>query len=298
VVPNNEVARHAVLNYSEPAAPHSRVVLLRLSYETPPDRVLEILRAAAAQVEGLPAHPPAAVRILAYEESAVCYEVRYHFARYEDYRRAEGEILRLAWYHLRRASVEIPVAVRNVHLHQRAATADEADPLSRLVAALRHVDLVQPRTDDQLHRAAARFRTLRYAEGERVIEEGAPGDSFFLVDRGTVKVLKVTGGRSREMARLGPGDFFGEMALLTGEQRSATVVALDDVELFVIDKGGFHDILLDNPEVAVEISSLLAARRHALTLAAGEVTAPLPADAAEGDLKDRLLARIRAYFGL
>src|SRR5207244_498025 len=159
-VPNNEVARHGILNYSLPRAPHSRLVSVGVSYHTPP---------------------------------------------------------------------------------------------TRLQGALRGIDLFRPLSDDELRAAAGRFRPLHYAGGERIIEEGAPGDSFFLIDSGEVQVSKKLGGFSRELARLMEGQFFGEMALLTGEPRAATVVAAGDVDVFVLDKNGFQDIIAANPEIAVDM---------------------------------------------
>jgi len=296
-VPNNEVARHAVLNYSHPRAPHSRVIVIGVNYHTPPNRVIGILRKVIEQV-GLLEDPPSGVRIVGYLESAIHYEIRYYFAAYDDYRRLEGEIYRLIWYHFRRHGIEIPFPVRDVFLHRAApAVQSRETPADRLERALRTVDLFRPLSDDELRKVMARSRPLHYAAGERVIEEGSPGDSFFIIDQGQVLVSKRMGGADREIARLMEGQFFGEMALLTGERRSATIAAATDVDLFMIDKPAFQDILAANPTIAVDISTLLSERREALTHAQDDLTAPLQT-AGAGELKNDILGRIRAYFGL
>ena len=296
-VPNNEVARHAVLNYSHPRAPHSRVIVIGVNYHTPPNRVIGILRKVIEQV-GLLEDPPSGVRIVGYLESAIHYEIRYYFAAYDDYRRLEGEIYRLIWYHFRRHGIEIPFPVRDVFLHRAApAVQSRETPADRLERALRTVDLFRPLSDDELRKVMARSRPLHYAAGERVIEEGSPGDSFFIIDQGQVLVSKRMGGADREIARLMEGQFFGEMALLTGERRSATIEAATDVDLFMIDKPAFQDILAANPTIAVDISTLLSERREALTHAQDDLTAPLLTPGA-GELKNDILGRIRAYFGL
>jgi CRP-like cAMP-binding protein len=87
------------------------------------------------------------------------------------------------------------------------------------------------------------------------------------------------------------------MALLTGERRSATIAAATDVDLFMIDKAAFQEILAANPSIAVDISTLLSERREALTQAQDDLTAPVMAQGA-GELKNDILGRIRAYFGL
>jgi small-conductance mechanosensitive channel/CRP-like cAMP-binding protein len=296
-VPNNEVARHAVLNYSHPRAPHSRTIAIGVNYHTPPNRVIGVLRKVLEQV-GLPADPPSSVRIVGYHESAIHYEIRYYFAGYEEYRRFESELYRLIWYHFRRHGIEIPFPVRDVFLHRAAPAVESREtPAERLERALRTVDLFRPLSDEELRSVMARSRPLHYAAGERVIEEGSPGDSFFIIDQGQVMVSKRMGGADREIARLMEGQFFGEMALLTGERRSATIEAATDVDLFMIDKPAFQDILAANPTIAVDISTLLSERRDALTHAQDDLTAPLPTPG-EGELKNDILGRIRAYFGL
>jgi CRP-like cAMP-binding protein len=174
------------------------------------------------------------------------------------------------------------------------------DPAERLLRAVRGTDLFAPLREDELRTVAGRLKPLHYSAGERIIEEGAAGDSFFLVDRGEVRVLRRMGGSPREIARLGEGECFGEMAMLTGQERTATVVAASDVDVFMIDKAGFQDILAGNPDVAVDISELLAQRRAALHDAEADLTTKIRpgADPEDSDLSRKILGRIRSYFGL
>jgi small-conductance mechanosensitive channel/CRP-like cAMP-binding protein len=297
-VPNNEVARHAVLNYSHPTGAHSRVVTIGVNYHTPPNRVIAVLRDVLDQV-GVPSEPASGVRIIGYHDSAIHYEIRYYFAAYDRYRATEGELYRLIWYHFRRHGIEIPFPVRNVLLHRAPPVVEGREtPADRLGRALRTVDLFRPLSDEELRKVMARSRPLHYAAGERIIEEGSPGDSFFIIDQGQVVVSKRLGGTMREIARLMEGQFFGEMALLTGERRSATIEAVTDVDLFMIDKPAFQDILAVNPAIAIDISTLLSERREALTQAEDDLTAPVSSVAAAGERRNDILGRIRAYFGI
>ncbi|MBI3932877.1 MAG: mechanosensitive ion channel [Acidobacteria bacterium] len=298
-IPNNDVSRHAILNYSLPGSPHSRVLVMGVNYNTPPNTVISVLRSLLDEVKAVVQDPPPVVRVIGYADFVIQYEVRYFIRSYEDYRTAEGEVFRLIWYHFRRHGIEIPFPIRNVYLHPVEKAADAAPAgLSRLERALRAIDLFRPLSDDELRTAAASFRLLHYAAGEKIIEEGAPGDSFFVIDRGDVEVSKVIGGTRRPLARLMEGQFFGEMALLTGEQRSATVVAVTDVDVHTIDKAGFERILVANPAVTVDISTILAERREALSQATHDITARFEPAASSGELKQRILDRIRSYFGL
>ncbi len=298
-IPNNEVARHSLVNFSAPAEPHSRLVTIGVNYQTPPSKVLSVLGHLLDQIPEVARDPSPVLRISGYHDFSIAYEIRYFLHDYEDYRAIEGEIHRLIWYHFRRHGIEIPFPIRNVYLHNAdgAESPIEASG-SRLLRALRGIDLFRPLSDDELRFAGSHFRALHYAAGEKLIREGEPGDSFCVVDHGEVEVSKELSGRRRTLARLMEGQFFGEMALLTGELRSASVTAVTDVDVFTIDKAGFHDVLVKNPAIAVDISTILAERQEALSQASGDVTAKLSSAPAGGELRQHILDRIRSYFGI
>jgi small-conductance mechanosensitive channel/CRP-like cAMP-binding protein len=297
-IPNNEVANQPIVNLSVPKGPHSRVMTIGASYHTPPNKVLSVLEALLHQVESVMKEPSPSLRVVAYGESAVTYEIRYFVARYEDYRTAEGEVNRLIWYYFRRHGIDIPYPIRTVHLHNADVHEGRDGVPGRLDRAIRNIDLFRPLSDDELKAAVSAFRHLHYSAGERIIVEGAPGDSFFVIDRGEVEVSKTLAGKSRVLARLMEGQFFGEMALLTGERRSATVVAATDVDVFTLEKAGFEQVLVQNPAIAVEISTILSERRDALSQAKDDITARFQTEDVMGDRSQKILGRIRSWFGL
>jgi len=299
-IPNNDAARHSILNFSQPREPHSRLVAIGVNYQTPPNKVITVLSHLLEQIPQLPPEPAPVIRVLGYHDFAIQYEIRYFLSDYADYRAIEGEIFRLIWYHFRRHGITIPFPIRDVYLHQpESDQAPREEAETRLMRALHGIDLFRPLSEDELRQAATNFRQLHYAAGERLIEEGSTGEGFFVIDRGEVEVTKEIGGKRRTLARLMEGQFFGEMALLTGEPRSATVVALTDVDVFTIDKAGFNNVLVKNPAIAVDISTILSERQEALVQAKGDVTAKFDDSLhRSGELKQRILDRIRSYFGL
>jgi small-conductance mechanosensitive channel/CRP-like cAMP-binding protein len=295
-IPNSEVARHAILNFSLPESPHARVVLVEAGVQVPPNRVVSVLLVLLGQVEGVLTSPEPKIRVAGYADGSARYEIRYFLKSYEAHLGVEGEILRLVWYHFHRHGIPISPPSRELFVHTLAASPEGEGKGSRLEATLRGIELFRPLDDGALRMAASRFRRLHYGAGERIIEEGSPGDSFFIVDRGEVEVFRGAGPQKRPVARLAEGQFFGEMALLTGQKRSAQVVAVTDVDLFTIDKDGFHDVLAAHPSVAEDISALLSERREGL---ARTEDMELPEDAGTPvEAQSRLLGRIRAYFGL
>jgi putative ABC transport system ATP-binding protein len=94
-------------------------------------------------------------------------------------------------------------------------------------------------TPRQLTDVAEKMSKRHYAAGETIVRKGDPGEEFFLVFDGEVEVIRA----DREVARLGPGDFFGEVALISGEPRNATVVAPKAADTYVLGKSDFEAAL-------------------------------------------------------
>jgi len=109
----------------------------------------------------------------------------------------------------------------------------------RICEFLRPIDLFKSLTPRQLTDVAEKMTKRHYAAGETIVREGEPGAEFFLVSDGEVEVDRA----DREVARLRPGDFFGEVALISGEPRNATVVAVDGVDTYVLGKDDFQTAL-------------------------------------------------------
>lgn len=109
----------------------------------------------------------------------------------------------------------------------------------RICEFLRPIELFKSLTPRQLTDVAEHMKKRHYPSGETIIREGDPGEEFFLVSDGEVEVIRA----DHEVARLGPGDFFGEVALISGEPRNATVVAEGEVDAYVLGKTDFETAL-------------------------------------------------------
>ena len=123
------------------------------------------------------------------------------------------------------------------------------------------MDLFRVLGPAERERVAHEMVARRFGHGERIIEQGAPGQTFYVVAAGSVSILT---GRGVEVTRLGRGQYFGEMSLLTGEPRSATVVAAEDAVLFELDRPTFAQLFDEQPALAGLLSEALAHRRGQL----------------------------------
>lgn len=155
--------------------------------------------------------------------------------------------------------------VSPLHGPEEADTTDVAGRSSDTrIEHLRRVPLFSDCTDAELRRIADISRVVENPEGTVLTEIGTPGDSFFLIIDGRVSVQTHVGAGDP----LSPGDFFGEMSLLDGEPRSATVTATTDVRLLVVDRSHFWRLLHETPDLVRRILMVLSRRVRRLEQAA------------------------------
>ena len=162
-------------------------------------------------------------------------------------------------------------------------------------SAIASVDLFALLSDDAKGRVADGARERRFAAGETVVKEGDRGSSMFVVESGRLGVsAHGTVGQSQRLAVLEPGTPFGEISLLTGDPRTATVRALTEATLLEIDKSTLLPILRENPSIVgmLELTMQERRKRAADALEAARPDADRTAD------RTPLRQRIARFFGL
>ncbi len=173
----------------------------------------------------------------------------------------------------------------------------QARELARRRTALARVDLFATLSANELDTLAGRLVDAPFAAGDVMTRQGAIAHWLYVLERGRAGVfVEGAEGARHQVATLEAGSVFGEMGLLTGASRRATVVALEDAACLRLDKAGFEDILHARPTLAEDISRLLAAREQGLdsALAAADASARHQAKLNP----DTLMARMRAFFAL
>ncbi len=125
---------------------------------------------------------------------------------------------------------------------------------------LARVPLFQELDPGDLEKIASVLRSETYASEHEIVRIGDVGHSLYVVMEGNVAVVYPSRSADVELARLGPGEFFGEMAILNSKPRSATVKALDEVTVLVLDKEDFTRIVMETPELALHVMSALSVR--------------------------------------
>jgi CRP-like cAMP-binding protein len=271
-VPNSALSRDTITNYSEPTLDTRVEVEVGASYDTPPNEVKAVILSALQRSPLLMADPAPEVLVADFAASAITYRVRVWTADFAADERVRDLIRTRVYYAFRRHGVTIPYPIQ-VQIEQSvsAAPPDEgARP-----ASLERVEILASLTAEHRAQLVGASRTALYSAGEVIVGEGEPGASMFVVTRGEAAVtLSHTVG---ELARLREGGFFGEMSLLTGDARSATVTAVTDCELIEISAEAFRGVVLAESAIVERVAAAVATRRaelerHRATRTAGSVT--------------------------
>lgn len=126
---------------------------------------------------------------------------------------------------------------------------------------LKNVPLFADLKDEIIQKIFNLMQKRVYKKGNLILMEEEFGDTLFILNQGSVKITRLSDdGREVILAIMGPGDFFGEMSIFDGENRSANVIALEDSEVFILKRGDFLDLLEKYPQIAIVLLQEMATR--------------------------------------
>jgi small-conductance mechanosensitive channel/CRP-like cAMP-binding protein len=252
-------------------------------------------------IEGVAAEPPPNCILLAFHDSYGRYAVRYWLSNLAADDATDSIVRTRIYFALKRASIPLSIPAHAVFVTEESKEreADKAgEEQDRRTRALAKVEFFDQLSDADRARLAAGLRYAPFAGGEVMTRQGDEAHWLYLILEGDALVtVRGEGGLERPVARLGRGNLFGEMSLLTGAPRAATVVATTDVECYRLDKAVFKDVLKDRPELAERAAEILARRTLGLEAARHELDEEAKRRHLESAKTD-LLGRIRSFFGL
>jgi CRP-like cAMP-binding protein len=163
---------------------------------------------------------------------------------------------------------------------------------------MENVEIFSLLSKAELKDLVANVSVRTYAAGEMPVRQGEPGDSFYIIKSGRVDVVvEKAAGERAVVATLGPGNFFGEMSLLTGATRTASIHVKEDAEFIVIDKESFGSTLAQNPAIAESLSRILSERQAGLDAGRERLDASA-LERRKTDASSHILSKIREFFGL
>jgi CRP-like cAMP-binding protein len=287
-VPNSEIAKSPVTNYSEPIAPSRVSVEVGCSYNAPPNHVKDTILEVLAGEPLVRKTPAPRVLLVDFAASSMTYRVQFWIDEQPQDDLVADKVRCGIYYAFGRKRIEIPYPIQVEYARQEFHES-EADRASRIEELLEGVPLFARLSGDERHVLARRVEQRTYGRGEAVVREGEIGGSAFVVASGRMRV--VIGTDRHEVAAIDPGGYFGEMSLLTGEPRTATVEATADSSVVEITVDAFREVVLANPAVLDVITTDVTRRRS--ELAAAQSAAARNVRAAEP--AQSLLDRVRRF---
>jgi small-conductance mechanosensitive channel/CRP-like cAMP-binding protein len=294
IIPNGQLAQASIRNFTKPEPWSRRSLFVVAPYEVSPQRVQQIILDAIRGSFGVLEHPAASVVTNEFKERGVEYWVRFFTVDFDKRDRVDGMARDRIWYAFARQGIEIPVATQAIRLTQLPApvTVREDVAVDRRAESLKRVGLLAALGQQDLRRLANEGVERVFAAGEPVIRQGDAGNSMFVVMDGRVEVTAQHGDAPPvRLATMDAGDYFGEMSLMTGEPRVATVTALVETRLLEVAKESFRGILADRPDMVETLGALLQSRlaERAEAIAGVERTLSEPQD---------IFRRIRDFFAM
>ena len=288
-VPNSVMAGHGITNYSEPIAPTRMEVNVGITYNAPPNDVRAALLAATRSVDFVLESPPIEIYLIDFAASSINYRIWFWINDYAMEDEALDAVRTRMFYELRRRNIEIPYPIQ-VEYSREETPVDRVAERRRFAEDITRVPVFARLPADAHVALAESAREVLFGDGETVVRQGDPGGSMFLIVNGGVSI--VIGPERKEVAVTKAGGYFGEMSLLTGEPRTASVIARGDTTVVEITGEAFRAYVQSRPEVLDEIAAAAVTRKRELDHARAGIGAAPSAE------KVSLLATMRQFFGL
>jgi small-conductance mechanosensitive channel/CRP-like cAMP-binding protein len=270
---------------------NARLVFFNTLYTDSPAKTIHVVREAVRETDNVSARVTPIVRIRNLGDYGVEYECKYWLEDYAKYNDTDALIRQRIWYAFRRAGLNFAFPTRTLHIERKPGSEMRETDGGAVVERLSAVDIFAPLSVEETGMLAQAAVRHVFAPGETVIRAGDPGSSMFVVHNGRVQVQVNENGRPRPVATLNEGDFFGEMALFTGEPRTANVVALEETEVLEIGHAAMKQVFDTNPDLVESLSFIMTERRQGLA-------SQIDSQTGTTDESAGILSSIKRFFGI
>ena len=271
---------------------NARAVFFSTVYNVSPSKVAQIVRETVRHVENVSNRVRPVVRIRNLGDGGLEWEVKYWLENYEKFNDTDALIRQRIWYAFEREGLSFSQPSLSVHMEAERPVASSDERANAFAEQLTSVPVFAPLSEEEIEKLSRASVKRIFAPGEAIVRKGQEGRSMFIIARGNVKVQIPDLNGPKVINRLGPNDFFGEMSLLTGEPRTATVVADDEVDVLEIRKGALKPIFEANPSLMTSVTEIIEERKLLLQ-------EQFPEEDAEVQISGRgVLGSIRKFFGI
>ena len=296
------------------SVPHRYWVWFNVDFRFPPTKVIQVVTEAlhGAPIAGVASEPmPNCVCMdftKDHRESFATYAVRYWLTDLAADDPTNSRVRARIYTALRRAGIPLALPANTTWIqiddeHRQKRKAERQ--VTQRFDVLRELPLFRALTDEEVSTLAEGLSHVIYTAGEVVTRQGARAHWLYILTSGTVEIRMTVDpdgdgpvpAATKVVTKLDAPEVFGEMGLMTGQSRTADVVATSDVDCFRLDKETFERVLLARPEIATELSDRLARRRVEL-IAVRDGLDENAKMARQSMERDQILGAIRSFFSL
>ncbi|MBV8737053.1 MAG: cyclic nucleotide-binding domain-containing protein, partial [Alphaproteobacteria bacterium] len=276
IVPNSTIAKAKIVNASSPSGIHGMTVTVQLDPKTSPAAGVEILQHAVLNTRLVLATPAPLIAVKAITGDVIDFEISFFVEELSQSIRAQNELFDWINRHLAAAGVAFAsTQVVPTSWPSLLASPESNDSLSE--RALDLVELIADLTPSERKILAGKAVAQHYSEGDVLVEAGTVLQSLYVIGAGVVSITQVHSEGEIELFRIGPGDHYGEVGLLTGHSTEATIRALTPVTLYELAKDDLAPVIEARPEVSHAMCRTLAQRQAAgKLLASPQIDKDLP----------------------
>lgn len=287
-IPNNLILKEITINYLK----KSNIVITvkaSASYDDPPNKVKRLLLQVAHNNSSVLHDPEPFVIITGFGDSAINYELK--ACIYEEYLRrsaVETELSTSIWYTFKREGIKIPYSIREILTPNDL----KESPPEILTSYFQNVEFFNTLKNEDLQKLQKITKIKTYGKDEFIFLQNDPGDSFFIIKNGKVCIIL----EGKELACLHQGDFFGEMSLLTGNPRNASVKAQEDTVVLVIEKDAFKGLIQKNEDLFNNVLEFLTKREKETLKFKKEMDDNKLKHSNTDDLKTNIFKKLVSFF--
>jgi small-conductance mechanosensitive channel len=281
---------------------HRMWVYFHVDYRFAPTEVIQTVEAAlrAEPIPNVATIPPPHSLITDIKDSYGTNAARYWLTDLALTDPTDSVVRSRIYAALRRAEIPLSIPAQALFLtndDEARRARKQREEIEHRITALKHVEMFSQLTDDERKELAVRMKFAPFVRGEVMTRKGSQAHWLYLIMEGEAQVEICVEGKTEKVATLRAGDYFGEMALMTGQPRRANVMAITNVTCYRLDKEAFENILRNRPEIAEYISRTLARRSIELESIQEELKEETKTNRMQTK-QSEFLHLIRDFFGL
>ncbi len=292
-IPNAMASDQTLENLSYPDERYRAELIVHVDPGAKPEWVEKILMDAVMSVPEVLPEPAAIVQFDGVMDWSADFAVRFFCPNYAESIPISAQVWRQIVRNLKYAGFESVIHEEFTLFHLTDTVKSGGDVAPMLIT---DVEVFEPFGDAEIKQLCAHMIRHRLEPHRTVIEQGSAGDSLFIVVEGALKAeIAMDDGKVIEVGRLGPGDFFGEMALLTGEPRGATITTITPSQIYEVRKEHIQPVIEQYPDIKNDLSQILTRRELENLRRRNEHFASIDE---ERNLASKLLSKITDFFGI